>query len=114
MIHLVVFYERQWLPLMLDTEVCFWGPDSTGAIQRKSRVPDGKPGLSRYTECVLHQGRMEAFFLDAIKQSYPSGSLDEIVVERCTRPTALEIDEANVGDSYAYPVKVTIRKSPSE
>ena len=48
------------------SEVSFWNPDENGTIRRNARAPDTMPGLSRFTECVLHQGRMEAFFLDAI------------------------------------------------
>jgi phenol 2-monooxygenase len=113
-----------------EIEVSFWNPDANGQIQRESRVVNGMPGLSRFSEVVLHQGRMEQFFLDAIRASYPAqesnatsgtapGSDGEtaarrIQVERCVIPTSLEIDESLVDDDSAYPVTVTLRHLSEE
>lgn len=97
-------------------EVSFWNPDETGQIRRSSRVPNSKPGLSRFTECVLHQGRMEQFFLDAIRASHDPSSADPpLVVERMVMPTSMVLDEneggnGNSDDDYdAHPVTVTLR-----
>jgi phenol 2-monooxygenase (NADPH) len=115
-------------------EVSFWNPDSKGGIQRNSRVVNGMPGLSRFSEAVLHQGRMEKFFLDAIKASYPEaksapretdlgdrGSNAEegvtstrIRVERAVVPTELHVDESVAGDEDAYPVTVKLRHLSEE
>lgn len=94
------------------------------------------PGLSRFSEVVLHQGRMEQFFLDAIRASYPppakSGEHDAemggrgssnnseddpthgIEVERMVIPTALSIDEAATEDDDAHPVTVMLRHLTEE
>jgi phenol 2-monooxygenase (NADPH) len=89
-------------------EVSFWNPDENGQIRRDGRAPDTIPNLSRFTESVLHQGRMEAFFMDAIKaSSSPKHPL--VQIERCVMPTSLEIREDLVGDENAYPVEVTLR-----
>ncbi|EPE02360.1 phenol 2-monooxygenase [Ophiostoma piceae UAMH 11346] len=62
--------QRIWNESNHMVEVCFWNPDETGRICRDSRVVNGKAGLSRFHEVVLHQGRAETFFLDAIRDSY--------------------------------------------
>ncbi|RYP89855.1 hypothetical protein DL770_004007 [Monosporascus sp. CRB-9-2] len=117
--------ERVWKEANRIIEVCFWNPDENGRIRRDNRVVNGIPGLSRFSEVVLHQGRMEAFFLDAIRASYSqasaaggqqqqqqqSAALDAkpIQVERMVIPTALEIDASQAEDADAYPLTVTLR-----
>jgi phenol 2-monooxygenase len=64
---------------LLRAEVTFWNPDANGKLVRTSRVPDVRsytpsralshslqtaPGTSRFPHYVLHQGRIERFFLD--------------------------------------------------
>jgi phenol 2-monooxygenase len=112
-------------------EVSFWNPDSTGRIRRESRVVNGMPGLSRFSEVVLHQGRMERFFLDAIRASYPASAgtsasdqqhptshaddeAQPIRVERCVIPTSITIDESAVENEDAHPVTVTLRHLSEE
>jgi phenol 2-monooxygenase (NADPH) len=90
-------------------EVCFWNPDENGRIRRENRVVNGLPGLSRFSEVVLHQGRMEAFFLDAIRASYAADEPNPIRVERMVIPTNLDIDETAADDDDAHPVTVTLR-----
>ncbi|MCJ1307365.1 hypothetical protein MMC25_001011 [Agyrium rufum] len=84
-------------------EISFWNPDENGRIRRTDRLPDTIPGLSRYQESVLQQGRIERFFLDSIKQH------SDIRVERGVLPEELEIDESQVEDPEAYPVKLRLR-----
>jgi phenol 2-monooxygenase (NADPH) len=90
-------------------EVCFWNPDSEGQIQRNGRTPDTIPNLSRFTEVVLHQGRMEQFFLDAIRASYTEDEVP-LRVERGVVPVSLTIEESEAEDEDAYPVTVTLRR----
>ena len=114
-------------------EVCFWNPDETGRICRSSRVVNGKAGMSRFHEVVLHQGRAETFFLDAIRDSYgpardilkaeTGGEAGEahsdadpqqarrVAVERRVMPASLTIDEDAAADDNrdAYPVTVALR-----
>lgn len=86
-------------------EICLWNPDKDGVIQRSSRIADTIPGISRFQQVVLHQGRIERFFLDAMKD-FSEGAVS---VERGVLPTSLEIDTATVEDPDAYPVTVQLR-----
>jgi phenol 2-monooxygenase len=98
-------------------EVSFWNPDEKGAIKRNNTATNNIQGLSRFTESVLHQGRMESFFLDALAASYPHPadlSQAPLKVERMVLPTSLSIDEAAVGDDDAHPVTVTLRHLTEE
>lgn len=65
------------------------------------------PGLSRFKEIVLHQGRVERFFLDHIKKH----SHDALRVERGVLPESLHIAEDRVNDHSTenYPVTVQLR-----
>ncbi|KAI0475650.1 FAD binding domain-containing protein [Xylariaceae sp. FL0804] len=110
--------ERVWKEANHLLEVSFWNPDETGRIRRSTRAPDNIGGLSRFTEAVLHQGRMETFFLDAIAASHPHPALPadqpRLAVERMVIPTALAVDEAladsdDSDDADAHPVTVTLR-----
>lgn len=82
-----------------------WNPEpATGSLHRSDRVPNTPVGLSRYQECVLHQGRIERFFLDTIKEN----SNGQVEVERGVLPEMLEFDRANA-DDVEYPITVTLR-----
>ncbi|OTA01188.1 GH16 protein [Trichoderma parareesei] len=89
-------------------EICLWNPDVNGVIRRSDRIPDTIPGISRFQQVVLHQGRIERFFLDAITEA------SEIRVERGVMPSKLEIDESLVKDDDAYPITVTLRHLTEE
>lgn len=91
-------------------EICLWNPDSNGVIHRSSRLPDTIPGISRFQQVVLHQGRIERFFLDAINE-FSSGG---VAVERGVLPTSLEIDRTCVEDPEAYPITVNLRHLSEE
>ncbi|KAI1821625.1 FAD binding domain-containing protein [Xylaria intraflava] len=97
-------------------EVSFWNPDSTGRIRRNDRHPNNITGLSRFTEAVLHQGRIEGFFLNGIAASYPhpANPAHTTKIERMVIPTSLSIDEEKVDDDDAYPVTVTLRHLTEE
>lgn len=85
-------------------------PNADGIIHRSDRIPDTIVGLSRFQQIVLHQGRIERFFLDNIKKH----SKDSIRVERAVLPESLEIDESKVEDDDAYPVTVKLRQLSEE
>jgi phenol 2-monooxygenase len=57
---------------------------------------------------VLHQGRIERFFLDCIEGN------SDIRVERGVMPTKLEFDESLAEDPNAYPITVTLRHLSEE
>lgn len=84
-------------------EICLWNPDETGRIRRTDRIPDTTPGVSRFQQVVLHQGRIERFFLDSLKE------YSDIEIERGVLPEQLEVDHLKAEDDHAYPIRVTIR-----
>ena len=61
------------------------------------------PGLSRFTQVVLHQGWIEGYFNDYLKAN------DGAIPERGVMPESLKIDKSKVEDSDAYPVEVILR-----
>jgi phenol 2-monooxygenase len=90
--------------------IALYNPDENGVIHRTGRIPDTLPGISRYRQVVLHQGRIERHFLDSIAEV--SGG--RIQVERPLIPETLEIDESKVEDPDAYPVTVRLRYMSEE
>lgn len=84
-------------------EICLWNPDESGVIRRSDRIPDTIPGISRFQQVVLHQGRIERFFLDSIK------ACSKIKVERGILPTKLEFDASKAEDINAYPITLSLR-----
>ncbi|KAM0253642.1 hypothetical protein ACHAQJ_007154 [Trichoderma viride] len=102
------FGHRAWREANHMLEMCFWNPDENGIIQRSDRIADTIPGLSRFQQVVLHQGRIERFFLDAIAEA------SDIRVERGVIPSSLKIDESLVQDDSAYPITVTLRHLTEE
>ncbi|KAH8882508.1 phenol hydroxylase [Thozetella sp. PMI_491] len=104
------FGDRAWKEANHMIEICMWNPGSDGVIRRSDRIPDTIVGLSRFQQIVLHQGRIERFFLDNIKKF----SNDSIKVERGVLPESLEIDESKVDDESAYPVTVKLRTLSEE
>ncbi|KAH6668110.1 phenol hydroxylase [Plectosphaerella plurivora] len=104
------FGDRAWKEANHMMEVCMWNPGEDGKIRRSDRIPDTIVGLSRFTEIVLHQGRVERFFLDNIRKY----SKDSIKIERGTLPESIEIDESKIDDDTAYPVTVKLRRLSEE
>lgn len=84
-------------------EIRLWNPDEAGVIRLSDRIPDTIPGISRFQQVVLHQGRIERFFLDTMQEcgAHP--------VERGVLPAELTIDESLVEDPDAYPISVRLR-----
>ena len=97
------FADRVWKESNHMLEVSLWSPDETGRIRRTDRIPNTIPGISRFQEVVLHQGRIERFFLDSLK------AYSDIEIERGVLPEELEIDHSKAEDERAYPIKVNIR-----
>jgi phenol 2-monooxygenase len=89
-------------------ELNLWNPDANGQIQRSDRLPDTTPGISRFQRVVLHQGRIERFFLDSIAEH------SDIHVERGVLPESMKFDAANADDDDAYPIEVTVRHLTEE
>lgn len=97
------FGHRAWRESNHMLEICLWNPDENGVIRRSDRIPDTIPGISRFQQVVLHQGRIERFFLDMIQECGGNP------VERGVMPTKLDIDVSLVEDKEAYPITVTLR-----
>lgn len=96
-------------------EICLWNPDLNGIIQRSDRIPDTIPNISRFQQVVLHQGRIERFFLDSMKEwsikteCNGQGQKGQIKVEHGVMPTALSFDE-----NEEYPITVNLRHLTEE
>ncbi|KAL1952881.1 hypothetical protein VTO42DRAFT_4068 [Malbranchea cinnamomea] len=102
--------HRAWREANHMIEICLWNPDETGRIRRSDRIPDTIVGISRFQQVVLHQGRIERFFLDAIKES----KTNSIEVERGVLPTAFAFDDSKAADFDDYPITVTLRTLTEE
>lgn len=92
--------------------MCFWEPDGKGGLFRSARIPDTVKGISRFQQCVLHQGRIESFFLDKISSS----SQGKAEVERGILPLSIDIDEklAASDSEDVYPVTVVLKNLDEE
>ncbi|KAK5089028.1 hypothetical protein LTR05_003252 [Lithohypha guttulata] len=117
------FGHRAWIESNHMLEICLWNPDpETGVLARGDRIPDTIPGISRFQQVVLHQGRIERFFLDAIKENSvrtgcngPAGDPSaEIKVEHGVLPTTFKFDESLAEDDEAYPITVELRHLTEE
>ncbi|KAJ5130883.1 uncharacterized protein N7515_006922 [Penicillium bovifimosum] len=100
--------QRAWTEANHMLEICLWNPDENGKLQRSDRIPDTIPGISRFQQVVLHQGRIEQFFLDSIKAH------SDIRVERGVLPTSFEFNEAKAADFEDYPISVMLRTLSEE
>lgn len=89
-------------------EMCLWNPDEKGNLRRSDRVADTTPGISRFQQVVLHQGRIERFFLDSIQAH------SDITVERGVLPTTFDFDESKARDAADYPITVTLKTLSEE
>jgi phenol 2-monooxygenase len=97
------FADRVWKESNHMLEMCMWSPNSDGVIQRSSIVVDTVPGISRFQQATLHQGRIENFFLDSLKEH------GNIEVERGVMPDSMVFDEARAEDEEVYPITVHLQ-----
>jgi phenol 2-monooxygenase len=74
-------------------------------LHRTGRIPDTIPGISRFHQSTLHQGRIERHLLDSISKV----SDTKIAVERPLLPEAISLDASKADDNDAYPVTVELR-----
>ncbi|KAF4636696.1 hypothetical protein G7Y89_g1386 [Cudoniella acicularis] len=102
------FADRAWKESNHMLEICLWNPDSEGKIRRSDRIPDTIPNISRFQQVVLHQGRIERFFLDSLKK------YSDIKVERGVLPQSLTFDESKSEDPDAYPIEVVLQHLTEE
>ncbi|RBR27018.1 uncharacterized protein FIESC28_00286 [Fusarium coffeatum] len=104
------FADRVWKEANHMIEICMWNPGPDGIIRRSDRIPDTIVGLSRFQQVVVHQGRIERFFLDNIKKY----SKDQIKVGRAILPETIDIDKSQLENPEAYPVTVKLRHLTEE
>ncbi|KAF7957348.1 hypothetical protein EAE96_002933 [Botrytis aclada] len=97
------FADRVWKESNHMLEICLWNPDSEGKLRRSDRIPDTIPGISRFQQVVLHQGRIEQFFLDSLAEH------SNIKVERGIFPHTLAFDETKTEDPDGYPIEVVLQ-----
>ncbi|KAI9038226.1 2-polyprenyl-6-methoxyphenol hydroxylase [Aspergillus affinis] len=84
-------------------EVCLW-TDSHDGIHRESMALNHNPGLSRFQECTLGQGRIEEHLLSFIKNH------GDVKVKWGTVPTSIHINESRVQSSNGNPVEVKLKE----
>ncbi|KAI0352108.1 hypothetical protein OH77DRAFT_1409847 [Trametes cingulata] len=83
----------------------FYNPGPSGGIERTSRAPDVTAPTARYPfEVTLHQGAIEAIFLDSMKAH-------GVEVERPIVPTSIELSTSDeeLKDPHAHPVRVILK-----
>ena len=106
---LIQYHRTQTQRGILDGPIVFLTPlrESPGAKHQPSGIrcirfthTDCK---QRFQQVVLHQGRIERFFLDSLKTH------SSIEVERGCLPDSVTLDETQVEDTSAYPITVTLR-----
>ncbi|KIK52338.1 hypothetical protein GYMLUDRAFT_49956 [Collybiopsis luxurians FD-317 M1] len=86
----------------------FYNPSNSGGIELTDRVPDVTATDTNFPfEVTLHQGAIEAIFLDNMRDM-------GVEVSRPVVPISVELDEERVEDSNAYPVRVVLRHTLSE
>ncbi|CAG9952822.1 unnamed protein product [Clonostachys rosea f. rosea IK726] len=85
-------------------EVCFWNPDENGVIRRTDRIADTIPKISRFQQSVIHQGRIEQYFLEFVQHP------PEVCIDRGVEPAGLEIDKSLIANEDAYPITVTLKR----
>lgn len=93
-------------------ELCFWNPkEGSKGITRTDRIPDSLPGISRFQQTVLHQGRVESWFEDNMRK-WSNGTVS---VERPAQVTNIDIDRSiPETDIDSYPVTVTVEHLSAE
>jgi len=100
-----VTLDKAWKAANHMMEMSFWSPNEKGVLARKSRIPDFIPGISRFHECVIHQGKIENWLNTSIDQF----SEGKVKVERPYLPLSIKIDENMKGDQD-YAVEVLVKR----
>ncbi|GIJ83664.1 hypothetical protein Asppvi_002494 [Aspergillus pseudoviridinutans] len=89
-------------------EFTFWGRGEDGQLKRQEQHPIHDVDVSPFGNCLLNQGRIERFILDAIKDC------SDLEVERGVIAESLECDETLENHGDAYPITVTLRTLSEE
>lgn len=100
--------RRIWQESNPLRETNVWNPDINGLLCRSSKHLLNNSSSNWGQPTVLHQGRIERFFLDSISNH------SDIAVERGILPEKLDFDESLAGDENAYPIKLRLRHLSKE
>ena len=100
-----VTLDKAWKASNDMMEMSFWSPDEKGNLARRSRIPDFIPGISRFHECVIHQGKIENWLCNSIDEF----SEGKVKVERPYLPVSIKIDETKK-DDQDYAVEILVKK----
>ncbi|KAI5120431.1 hypothetical protein M0805_009893 [Coniferiporia weirii] len=88
----------------------FYNPAPNGGIVRDGRAPDVTAPTARFPfEVTLHQGAIEAIFLDSMRER-------GLEVTRPIEPVEITLDDREeiLADPNSYPVKVTLKHLEDE
>ncbi|CAH7672901.1 FAD binding domain-domain-containing protein [Phakopsora pachyrhizi] len=98
-------------------EICFWNPNKEGFIERSARIPDTIPGISRFRQSVIHQGRIERMFLDKISEWSTSSNSNrtsaEHFPEKKIQPK-IKVERAVCPDMIKLPIEAASPLSDSD
>jgi phenol 2-monooxygenase len=86
----------------------FQGLGEDGRLKRQEQHPIHDVNNSPFGNCLLNQGRIERFILDAIRDC------SDLEVERGVIAESLEYDETLENRGDAYPITVTLRTLSEE
>ncbi|TDL26709.1 hypothetical protein BD410DRAFT_825808 [Rickenella mellea] len=88
----------------------FYNPSPKGGIERIDRAPDVTAPTARFPfEITLHQGAIEAIFLDSLRTK-------GVEIDRPIQPTAIELstNEEELKDPHSHPIKVDLKRLDAE
>ncbi|KAJ4470473.1 FAD binding domain-containing protein [Lentinula aciculospora] len=86
----------------------FYNPSRNGGIELTDRIPDVNATDTNFPfEVTLHQGAIEAIFLDDMRDM-------GVEVSRPVVPASIEVTETLVDDFDAYPVRVALERKHFE
>ncbi|KAF2753419.1 hypothetical protein EJ05DRAFT_214240 [Pseudovirgaria hyperparasitica] len=94
----------------VDVQMRYWRPNGVGGLERFQSLISQKPGVSRFQQCLLSQGRIE----ELLERVCAEGG---VLVER--NMETLELGPIEEDESCKYPIEVKIRRkvnpgTPSE
>lgn len=95
-----------FVPIDLLTYICNQRAGKDGLICRDSVSGNSNPGLSRFQEATLGQGRIEEHLLKFIE------GYSNVQIRWQTIPTSLRLHKDMLNDSHSHAVEVQLRPSP--
>ncbi|PYH95246.1 2-polyprenyl-6-methoxyphenol hydroxylase [Aspergillus ellipticus CBS 707.79] len=99
--------ESIWMESNRTIDVCLWSR-SRESLRRDSVSPNHIPGLSRFQEATLGQGRIEEHLLNFVR---PHANVE---IEWETIPISLDISHDKADDLNGYPVELRTKSYVTE